>query len=63
MKKKLLIIVGPTAVGKTDTGIILADRLDGEIISADSMQIYKHMNIGTAKPSLEERQGIMPFVH
>ncbi len=59
MKKKLLIIAGPTAVGKTDIGIILAGRLDGEIISADSMQIYKNMNIGTAKPSPEERQGIV----
>lgn len=57
--KKVTYYSRPTAVGKTDTGIILADRLDGEIISADSMQIYKHMNIGTAKPSLEERQGIM----
>lgn len=58
MKKRLLIIAGPTAVGKTDIGIILAGRLGGEIISADSMQIYKNMNIGTAKPSPEERQGI-----
>lgn len=59
MKKRLLIIAGPTAVGKTDTGIILADKLNGEIISADSMQIYKNMDIGTAKPSLEERKGVM----
>ena len=59
MKKRLLIIAGPTAVGKTDTGIILADKLNGEIISADSMQIYKNMNIGTAKPNLEERKGVM----
>ena len=58
MKKRLLIIAGPTAVGKTDTGIILARKLKGEIISADSMQIYKNMNIGTAKPSIEDRQGI-----
>ncbi|NMA03145.1 MAG: tRNA (adenosine(37)-N6)-dimethylallyltransferase MiaA, partial [Clostridiales bacterium] len=43
MKKRLLIIVGPTAVGKTDIGIILANKLNGEIISADSMQIYKNM--------------------
>lgn len=59
MKKRLLIIVGPTAVGKTDIGIILANKLNGEIVSADSMQIYKNMDIGTAKPSLEERQGIV----
>ena len=58
MKKRLLIIAGPTAVGKTDIGIILAGRLGGEIISADSMQIYKNMDIGTAKPNPEERQGI-----
>lgn len=58
MKKRLLIIAGPTAVGKTGIGIILAKKLNGEIISADSMQIYKNMNIGTAKPDLEERQGI-----
>ncbi len=58
MKKKLFIIVGPTAVGKTDLSLALANKLNGEIISADSMQIYKHMNIGTAKPTMEERQGI-----
>lgn len=58
MKKRLLIIAGPTAVGKTDTAIILANKLNGEIISADSMQIYRHMDIGTAKPTLEERKGI-----
>lgn len=57
-KKKLLIIAGPTAVGKTDTAIGVAKRVKGEIISADSMQIYKYMNIGTAKPSLEEQGGI-----
>lgn len=58
MKDKVLMIVGPTAVGKTDTAIYLAKKLDGEIISADSMQIYKYMNIGTAKPTLEEMEGI-----
>ncbi len=58
MKKRLLIIAGPTAVGKTDTAIILANKLNGEIISADSMQIYRHMDIGTAKPTLEERKGV-----
>ncbi|AOY77171.1 tRNA (adenosine(37)-N6)-dimethylallyltransferase MiaA [Clostridium formicaceticum] len=62
MKKKLLILVGPTAVGKTDTSIELAMRLEGEIISADSMQIYKLMNIGTAKPSVEEMQGIPHYL-
>jgi len=58
VKKRLLIIAGPTAVGKTDTAIILANKLNGEIISADSMQIYRHMDIGTAKPTLEERKGV-----
>ncbi|MCC5909891.1 MAG: tRNA (adenosine(37)-N6)-dimethylallyltransferase MiaA [Clostridiaceae bacterium] len=58
MKKKLVIIVGPTAVGKTSTAIEVAQKLNGEIISADSMQIYKHMNIGTAKPTTDEMQGI-----
>jgi len=58
VKKRLLIIVGPTAVGKTDTSILVANELNGEIISADSMQIYKYMDIGTAKPTLEERKGI-----
>lgn len=58
MKGKLLIVVGPTAVGKTDTSIELAKKLDGEIISADSMQIYKYMDIGTAKPTIDEIQGI-----
>ena len=54
----LLVIVGPTAVGKTGISIEIAKKLNGEIISADSMQIYKYMNIGTAKPSISERQGI-----
>lgn len=56
--EKVLIIVGPTASGKTKLSIEAAKKFDGEIISADSMQIYKYMNIGTAKPSLEEREGI-----
>lgn len=56
--KKLLILGGPTAVGKTDISIKLAKKLNGEIISADSMQIYKYMNIGSAKVSEEEKQGI-----
>ncbi len=54
-KLPLIVIVGPTATGKTDLGIALAKRLDGEIVSGDSMQIYRHMNIGTAKPTAEER--------
>ena len=49
----LLVIGGPTASGKTTLAIELAKRLDGEIVSADSMQIYRNMDIGTAKPSVE----------
>ena len=57
-KIPIIIILGPTAVGKTEISINLARQLNGEIISADSMQVYRYMDIGTAKPSLEERQGI-----
>ena len=53
-----MFIVGPTAVGKTETAIELARHLDGEIISADSRQIYRYMNIGTAKPTPEQRQQV-----
>ncbi|MBN3033234.1 MAG: tRNA (adenosine(37)-N6)-dimethylallyltransferase MiaA [Candidatus Saganbacteria bacterium] len=52
------VIFGPTAVGKTKLAIELAQKINGEIISADSMQVYRGMDIGTAKPTLEERQGI-----
>jgi len=55
---KVLVVTGPTAAGKTSIGIELAKRLNGEIISADSRQVYKLMDIGTAKPSLEERREI-----
>ena len=54
----LLVIAGPTASGKTALAIRLAKMLDGEVISADSMQVYKEMNIGTAKPDAEEMEGI-----
>ena len=57
-KIPLLVIVGPTASGKTSLAIDLALALDGEIISADSMQIYTGMDIATAKPSLEEMRGV-----
>lgn len=56
--QKVIVIAGPTASGKTDLGIALAKAIDGEIISADSAQVYRYMNIGTAKPTLEEREGI-----
>lgn len=57
-KIPVVVIAGPTGVGKTATSIELAKRLDGEIISADSMQIYRKMDIGTAKVTKEEMQGI-----
>lgn len=57
-RKPLLVIVGPTASGKTSLSIHLAKAFNAEIVSADSMQIYRGMNIGTAKPDKEEQQGI-----
>lgn len=62
MKPKILVIAGPTASGKTKLAIELAKQLNGEIISADSMQIYKHMDIGTAKPNKEEMAGIPHYM-
>lgn len=53
--KRILLLVGPTAVGKTDIAIKLANHLNGEIVSCDSMQIYKFMDIGSAKPTKEEQ--------
>lgn len=61
-KPKVIVICGPTASGKTALSIELAKRTNGEIISADSMQIYKDMNIGTAKPSIEEMQNIKHYL-
>ncbi len=55
-KPKIIVICGPTASGKTGLGIELANKINGEIISCDSMQIYKDMDIGTAKPTEEERK-------
>jgi len=55
MAEALLAIVGPTATGKSEVGLLLAERLGGEIVSADSMQVYRGMDIGTAKPTAEER--------
>lgn len=56
--KKVVVVVGPTGVGKTKMGVALAKYFDGEVISGDSMQIYKLMNIGTAKVTTEEMEGI-----
>lgn len=58
MKDKLIVILGPTAVGKTDLSIELAKKLATEIISGDSMLVYRGFDIGSAKPGLKERQGI-----
>lgn len=61
-KKPLIILTGPTAVGKTALSIGLAKELNGEIISADSMQVYKKMDIGTAKITKEEMQGVPHYL-
>lgn len=58
LKEKVVVLIGPTAVGKTNLSIELAKKFDGEIISGDSMQIYKGMDIATAKISKEEMQGV-----
>ena len=60
--EKVIVICGPTASGKTALSIELAKKINGEIISADSMQIYKDMNIGTAKPTIKEMQGIKHYL-
>ena len=56
--KPLIVITGPTATGKTALGVALAREMDGEVISADSMQIYRGMDIGTAKPTAAEMRGV-----
>ncbi len=62
LKPKVIAIVGPTASGKTGFAISLAKKLNGEIISADSRLVYKGFDIGTAKPSIEEREGIPHYM-
>lgn len=61
-KPKLIILAGPTAVGKTENSIRLAKAVNGEIISADSMQVYKRMDIGSAKIKSEEMQGVTHYL-
>ncbi len=61
-QKPLVVIVGPTAVGKTGLSIELALRINGEIVSADSMQVYKYMDIGTAKATPQERKGVKHYL-
>ena len=62
MAQPLVIVAGPTAVGKSDFAIELAKRINGEVISADSMQVYKGMDIGSAKITTEEMQGIKHYL-
>lgn len=62
MKRKIIIICGPTAVGKTKYAIEIAKAFNGEIVSADSMQLYKHMDIGSAKPTLEELNQVKHYL-
>ena len=62
MKKPLIVLTGPTAVGKTKLSIALAKAVNGEIISADSMQVYRHMDIGSAKVTKEEMEGIPHYL-
>ncbi len=59
---RVIVIVGPTASGKTALTVELAKRIDGEVISCDSMQIYRNMSIGTAKPSAEEMDGVPHYL-
>lgn len=61
-KPKIIVICGPTASGKTALSIQLAKQINGEIISADSMQIYDEMDIGTAKPTIEEMEGVKHYL-
>ena len=60
-KQPLIVIVGPTASGKTGLSIALANQYGGEIISADSRAVYRGMDIGSAKPTSAERQGVAQF--
>ena len=62
MKPTVIVIGGPTASGKSNLAVELAKKINGEIVSADSMQVYKDMNIGTAKITKEEMQGIKHYM-
>ena len=62
MKKPIVVLTGPTAVGKTELSIQLAKVIGGEIISTDSMQVYKHMDVGSAKITLEEMDGVRHYL-
>ena len=58
MTPNVLVVCGPTATGKTALAVALAQRFHGEVVSADSMQVYRGMDIGTAKPTAQERGGV-----
>ena len=62
LRPGVIVITGPTATGKTALGAMLADEIGGEVVSADSMQIYKHMDIGTAKPTPEDTLGVPHYM-
>ena len=62
MIPKVVDITGPTATGKTKLAVALAHDFDGEIVSADSMQVYRHMDIGTAKVTPEETEGVPHYM-
>jgi tRNA dimethylallyltransferase len=62
MKPRIVVILGPTAVGKSDLALELARRIDGEIVNADSQQVYRFMDIGTAKPSLADRERVRHYL-
>ena len=62
MKKPLIVVTGPTAVGKTALSVLLAKKINGAVISADSMQVYKGMDIGSAKVTHEEMQGVRHYL-
>lgn len=61
-KRSVVVVAGPTAVGKTEYALRIAERLDGEIISADSMQLYRYLDIGSAKPTPEERARVQHYL-
>ena len=62
LSQPVICVVGPTASGKTDVAQLIATRLDGEVVSADSMQVYRHMDIGSAKVTKEEMEGIPHYL-
>jgi tRNA dimethylallyltransferase len=61
-KEKVIVICGPTGIGKTSLSLMLAEEFLGAIVGADSMQIYQYMDVGTAKPSLQERSRVPHYM-